>query len=75
MVVWIVEDTEYNKEIVNSAEKAYNIIKDWIEEKYDAPEYKAMKDEMLQELEQDYAKYPDNFGVSDYAWADVYEVR
>ena len=72
MKVWLVEDTEFNKDIVGSAEKAYNIIKGWIE--YDVPEDEAERNEMLQELEQDYAEYPNNFGVTDYAWASAYEV-
>ena len=74
MVVWLVEDTEYNKEIVDSAEKAYNIIKGWIEEEYDAPEDEAERNEMLQELNENYKLYPNGFWVDDYAWADVYKV-
>ena len=74
MKVWIVEDTEFHKEVVGSAEKAYNLIKTWLIETFDRLEDAEERTAALAELDEDYEKYPDSFAVENFAWAESYIV-
>ena len=74
MKVWIVEDTELNRVIVDSAEKAYKVIKEWLIETFDRLEDADERTAALAELDEDYKKYPDGFGVENFAWADSYNI-
>ena len=74
MKVWIVEDTNLNKEVVGSAEKAYEVIKWWLMEVFDRPEDADELTAALAELDEGYKDYPDNFAVEDFAWAEAYNV-
>ena len=74
MKVWVVEDTEFNKEVVGSAEKAYEVIKGWIEEVFDTPALAETKKGALAELDEDYKNYPTDFAVENFAWAVAYDV-
>ena len=69
MKIWIVRFiNEFDQYVFSSAEKAYNCILDGIKEDFGADDG---VDKIIDELYEDYEKYPSQFGVEDYAYAEM----
>lgn len=69
--VWLVWLVDEDHEICGTAQKAYEIVRDYIKQHYDADDG---VDQMLDELAEDYLNYPLNFGVEDVGGATAHYV-
>ena len=69
--VWLVWLIDEESEIYGTAQKAYEAVRDYIEKHYDADDG---VDQMLEELADDYMKYPENFGIEDVGGATEHYV-
>ena len=69
--VWLVWRVDEDPEIYGTAQKAYEAVRDFIEHHYDTDDGVG---QMLEELIDDYMKYPENFGIEDVAGATEHYV-
>lgn len=69
--VWLVCLIDEDHEICGTAQKAYEIVQDYIKQHYDADDG---VDRMLEKLAVDYMKYPENFWIEDVGGATAYDV-
>lgn len=68
-MVWIVHFVnDFSQYVFSSAEKAYNCMLDSIHDDFDKDDE---IDKIKEELYEDYTNSPSNFGVYDYAYAEM----
>lgn len=72
MKVWVVSIVDEEPEVFATAQGAYEYIKERAESCFDKDDG---IDEILKELAEDYAKYPDSFGIEEFGGALAYIPR